>query len=294
MSKKALGKGIGALLKDIDETIDSKTISMIPVDSLNPNPYQPRKEFREESLKELSDSIKLKGILQPIIAESNGDGTYTIISGERRVRAAKLAGLSTVPAIQGTYSVIEKLENALIENIQREDLSPLEEALGYKRLIDTFNLNQDEIAEKVGKNRSTIANTLRLLKLPKHMKESLSNGMITPGHGRAILSVLNPQDQELLFKAIVEKNLSVREAEDYAAQINKGIKSFLKKKDKSRGSKHKNTELATIEQKFIDVFGTKVEIKGNPQKGKIELYYYSMEDLERLMEIIENNKSGLL
>jgi ParB family chromosome partitioning protein len=294
MSKKALGKGIGALLKDIDEAIDTKAITMISVDSLKPNPYQPRKEFKEESLKELSDSIKLKGILQPIIAESNGDGTYTIISGERRVRAAKLAGLSTVPAIQGTYSVIEKLENALIENIQREDLGPLEEALGYKRLIDTFNLNQDEIAAKIGKNRSTIANTLRLLKLPKHMKESLSNGSISPGHGRAILSIINPQDQELLYKAIIENGLSVREAENFAAQINKGNKGSLRKKDKVKSSKQKNPELATIEQKFIDVFGTKVEIRGNPQKGRIELFYYSMEDLDRLMEIIENKKADLL
>lgn len=294
MSKKALGKGIGALLKDIDEKIDTKSVIQVLIESLKPNPYQPRKEFNPESLKELSESIKLKGILQPVIVESNGDGTYTIISGERRVRASRLAGLETVPAILGSYSVVEKLENALIENIQREDLKPLEEATAYKRLMETFNLNQDEIADKVGKNRSTIANTLRLLKLPKAMRDSLSNGTITPGHARAILSVINPHDQELLFKAIVDEDISVREAENYATQINRGNKNILKKKKpKPKQGKSKNPELAHIEQQFIDTLGTKVEIKGTSNTGKIEISYFSLDDLERLMEIIIKKEQSL-
>jgi ParB family transcriptional regulator, chromosome partitioning protein len=293
MSKKALGKGIGALLKDIDETIDKKSIIQVLIDSLKPNPYQPRKEFRDESLKELSDSIKLKGILQPIIIESNGDGSYTIISGERRVRAAKLAGLDVVPGILGSYSVVEKLENALIENIQREDLSPLEEATGYKKLMDTFNLSQDEISTKVGKNRSTVANMLRLLKLPKHMKDGLNNGILTQGHARAILSIANTQDQELLYNAIVENMLSVREAEHTASEINKGNKRIGKKKTKSKKSDTRIPELKDFEQKLITVLGTKVELKGSSQRGKIEISYYSMEDLERLTEIILQEQKSL-
>ncbi len=293
MSKKALGKGIGALLKDIDETINTKSVMQVLIDSLKPNPYQPRKEFNNESLKELSDSIKEKGILQPIIIESNDDGSYTIISGERRVRASKLAGLTSVPAILGTYSVVEKLENALIENIQREDLKPIEEATGYKKLIDTFNLSQEEVAQKVGKNRSTVANMLRLLKLPKQMKESLSNGELTAGHARAILSIVNPQDQELLYKAIVDDMLSVREAEHYANQINKGNKNILKKKQKRKTEKSRIPELSDIEQQLITVLGTKVEIKGTADRGKIEISYYSISDLERLTEIIAQDQKSL-
>lgn len=293
MSKKALGKGIGALLKDIDETINTKSVMQVLIDSLKPNPYQPRKEFNAENLKELSDSIKEKGILQPIIIESNDDGSYTIISGERRVRASKLAGLSSVPAILGTYSVVEKLENALIENIQREDLKPIEEATGYKKLIDTFNLSQEEVAQKVGKNRSTVANMLRLLKLPKQMKESLSNGDLTAGHARAILSIVNPQDQELLYRAIIDDTLSVREAEHYANQINKGNKNFLKKKQKRKTEKSRIPELSDIEQQLITVLGTKVEIKGTADRGKIEISYYSISDLERLTEIIAQDQKTL-
>jgi ParB family chromosome partitioning protein len=293
MSKKSLGKGIGALLKDIDETINTKSVMLVLIESLKPNPYQPRKEFNAENLKELSDSIKEKGILQPIIIESNDDGSYTIISGERRVRASKLAGLTSVPAILGTYSVVEKLENALIENIQREDLKPIEEATGYKKLIDTFNLSQDEVAQKVGKNRSTVANMLRLLKLPKQMKESLSNGSITAGHARAILAVTNTQDQELLFNAIIENVLSVREAEHYANQINNGNKNILKKKNKQKPEKTRVPELADIEQQLITSLGTKVEIKGSSEKGKIEISYFSMSDLERLTEIIIQEQKNL-
>ncbi|MBN2439756.1 MAG: ParB/RepB/Spo0J family partition protein [Spirochaetales bacterium] len=291
MSKKALGKGINALFKDIDEKINMQSVIQIPVDSIKPNPYQPRKKFIDDNLQELADSIKLKGIIQPIIAEQDKDDTYILISGERRVRAAKLAGLSTVPAILGNFSVIEKLENALIENIQRENLSPLEEAEGYKLLMDTFNLNQEEISKKMGKNRSTIANTIRLLKLPKKMKNDLAAGIITAGHARAILSLINPSDQDLLYKAICEKNLSVRGAEKYAGELNKGNKTLSKKLDKKITQKNKVTELRSMEDQFIEVFGTKVELKGSLQKGKIEIHYYSMDDLDRILSIISKRKT---
>jgi len=286
MSKKALGKGIGALFKDIEKNIDERSIIQIPIEKIKPNPYQPRKYFPEESLKELSDSIKQKGIIQPIIAEKSEDGKYIIISGERRVRAAKLAGLKTVPTILGIYSILEKLENALIENIQRENLSPLEEAEGYKQLIESFKLNQEEIAKRVGKNRSTIANAIRLLKLPKKIKEDLSKGKITTGHARAILSLVNPIDQDYLHKEIIMRDLSVRETEKYATEINKGNKSFIKKGDKAGVKKKKEPGFEEIENSLIELLGTKVEIKGAMEKGRIEISYFSMSDLERIIDII--------
>ena len=290
MSKKVLGKGINALFKDIDETINTQSVVQISVDSLKPNPYQPRKIFTDENLRELANSIKLKGIIQPIIAEQEKDDTYIIISGERRVRAARLAGLSTVPAILGKFSIMEKLENALIENIQRENLTPLEEAEGYKRLMDTFNMNQEEISKKIGKNRSTIANTLRLLKLPEDMKNDLAQGIITAGHARAILSCINPSDQKLLYKAICEKGLSVRAAEKYAGELNKGNKSILKSDNKKKNTKKKKPEIRDMENQFIETFGTKVELKGSLSKGKIEIHYYSMDDLDRIFSIIKKDE----
>ena len=289
MSKKALGKGIDALFHDIDEKINLQSIVQIPIGSLKPNPYQPRKKFTGENLGELAESIKLKGIIQPIIAEQEESGTYIIISGERRVRAAKIAGLSTVPAILGKFTTIERLENALIENIQRESLTPLEEAEGFKRLMETFNLNQEEIAKKIGKKRSTIANTLRLLKLPEKIKIDLNTGIITAGHARAILSLINTSDQELLYKAILDKNLSVRETERYAGEFNKGNKTISKIQVKKKTLALKNAEIQNMEDQFIEALGTKVELKGTLQKGKIEIHYYSMDDLDRILSIISKN-----
>lgn len=290
MSKKALGKGINALFKDIDEKINLQSIVQIPIESLKPNPYQPRKKFVDENLNDLAESIRLKGIIQPIIAEQEKDDTYIIISGERRVRAAKIAGLSTVPAVLGKFSVIEKLENALIENIQRENLTVLEEAEGYKRLMDIFNLKQEEIAQKIGKNRSTIANTIRLLQLPENMKSDLNSGIITAGHARAILSLINPADQELLYKTICKNNLSVRQAEYHAGELNKGNKNIQPKQEKKVSKKHKTVEIREMENRFIEAFGTKVELKGTIQKGRIEIHYYSKDDLERIYSII--SKTG--
>ncbi|MBN1412876.1 MAG: ParB/RepB/Spo0J family partition protein [Spirochaetales bacterium] len=286
MSKKALGKGIGALFTEIEEKTDSSPMRTVSIDALKPNPYQPRKEFPEEGLNELADSIKTNGIIQPIIAEDEGDGTYIIIAGERRARAARLAGLSEVPVKIGKFTKEEKIEVALIENIHREDLNPLEEAQAYKNLMDTMELNQEEVAQKVSKKRSTVANALRLLNLPEEVKSRLLSNEITAGHARAILAVLNPADQNLLLKMIVEKNLSVRDAEVYAQEINKGNKS-LKKKDKKKASDHRIApELKEIEQKLIDKLGTKVEIKGNTKTGRIEIHYFSLEDIERLLDIL--------
>ena len=253
----------------------------IALENLKTNPGQPRKNFDTGELEELADSIREQGIIQPIIAGDNGDGTYTIIAGERRTRAALLAGLSEVPAIIRKYSDEKRMEVSLIENIQRANLNPIEEASAYRQLMDISSLSQDEVAVRVGKNRATVANSLRLLKLPPEMQESLRKNELTPGHARAILSVSGAKAQDFLFREILKKNLSVREAEKLAAgqgnENKKQVKNTVKKQA---------PELKAMEEKFIKRLGTKVKINGDFKKGTIEIDYYSMEDLDRLYEIL--------
>lgn len=286
-----LGRGLEALLEDSesDQNSGAGTELFINPSLLKPNPHQPRRDFDEETLRELADSIREHGIIQPIIAEEVGDGTYYIIAGERRTRAARLAGLLKVPVIIKKYSDTRKLEIALIENIQRENLNPVEEAQAYHRLMTLGNLSQEEAALRVGKNRSTVANSLRLLKLPEDMMSSLSSAQITPGHARAILSVLNPSDQRILFGRIVGKELSVREAEKMAGELNSGSRAGSEKGEKPAkpGNKDilKSIEIQSLEQKFIDAMGTKVTIKGNLERGTIEISYFSRDDLDRLYEL---------
>jgi len=286
MSKKVLGKGIGALLGDEGE-IDQALVTEVPVSALTPNPQQPRRDFDEGTLRELADSIRQKGVLQPVLAEPSHDGTYVIVAGERRVRAARLAGLERVPVLIRQFSPDEKLEIALIENIQREDLNPIEEALAYKRLMELGGLNQEQMASRVGKDRSTIANTLRLLKLPQEAQEEVEKGTLSPGHARAMLSLVNPADQQLLFKRIVDKGISVREAEELAAAFSAGKRQAQKPRRTGKSAiSRKDPEIGEIEQKLIEKLGTKVELKGNGGKGHLEIAYYSSEDLERLLEIL--------
>jgi ParB family transcriptional regulator, chromosome partitioning protein len=290
MSKKALGKGIGALIKNIEETTDLDTpgVVSVSIDLLKPNPYQPRKDFQDDKLHELADSIREKGIIQPLIVEDNNDNSYTIIAGERRLRAAKIAELSEVPVIVRSFSKEDKIEIALIENIQRENLSPLEEATGYKNLMEIMNLNQEQVAKRVGKNRSTVANSLRLLKLPLVMHDALHKGELTPGHARAILSVNDSDKKQQLFDKIISKGLSVREAEAEAAGLNTE-KADLKGDELAFSDIKKAPELLEIEQKLIDVLGTKVKVVGNTQKGRIEISFFSMDDLDRLIEVLGIN-----
>ncbi len=285
MSKRALGKGIEALLQNTgseEPKADTGQLS-VPLGKIYPNPDQPRKTFAEESLKELADSIREQGIIQPIIVEAYGSG-YRIIAGERRFRAAQLAHLAEVPVIVRSFTEEEKLEIALIENIQREDLNPIEEALGYRQLIDHTGLSQDDVAKKVGKNRSTIANSLRLLKMSQEMQDALSYSKMTAGHARALLSILNPADQMILFSRIVTDGLSVREAEAQASELNRGGRAV--QVEKSVSMKKKDPELNTIEQRLIDLFGTKVSVKGSAKKGRIEISYFSLDDLDRILEIV--------
>jgi ParB family chromosome partitioning protein len=291
-----LGKGIEALL-GVAEAGDSEGLSVpaaeglrqVPRDRVAPNPNQPRKEFAEESLKELADSIKEKGILQPLLVEESG-GTYTIIAGERRWRAAGLAGLKDVPVIiVRAHSDREKLEIALIENIQRDDLTPVEEARAYKELMSASGLGQEELAAKLGKPRSTIANALRLLKLPAAMQEAVSKrGEMSPGHARAILSVVNPADMQILFQRITGKGLSVREAEAMADDLNKGSRAAPAPVKPETYPKQKQPELRDMEEKLLDILGTRVRITGSGKKGNIEISYLSMDDLNRLYEILTN------
>jgi len=301
-----LGKGIDALfdnndysgrtsLVSPDEIPDSpipplsppknKThdVVQLPVELLVANPGQPRKNFDETELNELADSIKTYGIIQPIIAANNGDGTYIIIAGERRTRAAKLAGLPTVPTIIRDYTDQKRLEVSLIENIQRSDLNPIEEAAAYKNLMDFSDISQDELAARVGKNRSTVANALRLLKLPVEVQKSIEEGSVSAGHARALLSVTETRAREKLYREILTGKVSVREAEKRAASSNANKPDG--KTTAKKGKKHP-PEIDAMIEKFIGRLGTKVAIEGDMNKGKIHIEYYSMEDLERLYEIL--------
>jgi len=283
-----LGRGIEALFDEKSGGLGTSRGGLlhVPINQVTPDPHQARQDFSKEKLGELADSIKQKGILQPILVEKIGEKSYRILAGERRWRAARMAGLKELPVTVGVYSNTEKQEISLIENIQREDLSPLEEARAYKKLMETAGIGQEELASRLGKNRSTVANFLRLLKLPKNMQEALGRGDISPGHGRAILSLVNPADMSLLFQRITEKDLSVREAEAMAADLNKGQRAPVMVKKPETPAKAKQPELREIEDRLLSILGTRVRITGNGKKGKIEITYLSMDDLDRIYDIL--------
>lgn len=260
------------------------------IDALIPNPQQPREEFDEEKLGELADSIREHGILQAITVEDAGDGKFYIIAGERRTRAAKMAGLSKIPVQVRKYDDQKKLEVALIENIQRADLNAVEEARAYYKLMQISGLSQDQIAARVGKNRSTVANAIRLLKLPEDMQDALIEQKITPGHARALLAVKDSADRKLLFAKIVEGGMNVRRAEEMAAKLNSG--SARKNAPQKPSAKSRDPNFSEIEQKFIESLGTKVSLNGSMEKGKIEIDYYSKDDLDRIYSLILGENFG--
>ena len=276
-----LGRGYDALIPNAG-TIKNQETNFVDIQLIITNPDQPRKDFDQSALQELANSIKEKGILQPILVEKTDD-KYLIIAGERRYRAALMAHLTQVPIITGHFSKQEKLEIALIENIQRKDLTPIEEALAYEALMQNSNLNQDELAKKVGKNRSTIANSLRLLKLSDQMKEAVSRGTLTAGHARAILSVDSKENQQKLFEAIEKKDLSVREAEAMAAKLNQEDANAVNPK---LYNSRKDPEMAATEKRFAEKLGTKVALKGTMKKGKLEISYKTKEELLHLYEML--------
>jgi ParB family chromosome partitioning protein len=294
MSKRALGRGIDALLAGSEGKASAaaaagEAVSMVPMSALQPGPHQPRKNFSEEAMRELARSIEQKGVLQPILVEQLEPGSYRIVAGERRFRAAQQAGLAEVPVLVRRFSELEKTEIALIENLQREDLSPVEEASGYKTLMERGNLTQEEVARRVGKSRPTVANALRLLKLSKPMLEALDRGRMDPGHARAILSLVNPADQDVLFQRITSRGLSVREAEATAARMNRGVRDSGKKSAPAK-TRSRQPELAALESRLIERLGTRVSILGSEKKGKIEIHYFSMDDLERISRLIEGGR----
>ncbi|MDR2865220.1 MAG: ParB/RepB/Spo0J family partition protein [Spirochaetaceae bacterium] len=302
--KFGLGKGLDALLPlDNIENPPSETaagVAMLSLDKIIANPNQPRKTFPADALEELAKTIKKNGVLQPIIVEKGEDGNYIIIAGERRTRASRLAGLSEIPAIIGRFTPEESFIVALIENIQRSDLNPIEEAFAYKQLMEITGLNQDAAAAKVGKNRATFANILRLLKLPPDIQEALRAGDISAGHARAILSLNKGEEQETLFQKILAESLSVRESERFAgggvndneipprnAKRTRGATENAEKTgSSSTPAKIRDADYEAIEQKFIEALGTKVVFDGDFSGGTIKIEYYSKEDLQRLYEII--------
>ncbi|GAB6392239.1 MAG: ParB/RepB/Spo0J family partition protein/stage 0 sporulation protein J [Treponematales bacterium] len=297
MAKKTgLGKGLDALLQDgafeeapAGEAGRRSGALALPLDAVAANLGQPRKAFDEAELAELAASIRENGVINPIIVEETGNGAYTIVAGERRYRAAKLAGLAEIPALVRAYSDEKRIVISLIENIQRADLKPLEEAAGYRSLMELTGLSQEEVAAKVGKNRTTVTNALRLLKLPRDIQQSLEAGEITPGHGRALLSVTGAGAREQLFRDIVKGGLSVREAEKRAAALNAadgGPERGREKKPAAQAKAARPPELAAMEEKFMHRLGAKTVINGTLERGVITIDYYSMEDLDRLYGLL--------
>lgn len=261
-----------------------KTAMIVKISSVEPNVNQPRKQFDEDALLELSESIKQYGVLQPLLV-SDKKNYYEIIAGERRWRAAKLAGLKEIPVIVKEFSEQELVEISLIENIQREDLNPVEEAMAYKRLIDEFHLKQDEIAERVGKSRTAVTNAMRLLKLSEKVQQMLIDEMITAGHARAILSIADKEKQESIAMKIFDEKLSVRETEAL-------VKRMLEPPKTAKKSKFSSAEDAiyeSLEEKMKSIMGTRVQIhRKKNDKGKIEIEYYSKDELERIIDLFES------
>lgn len=252
---------------------------------LKPNPYQPRTHFDEEYISELSESIRQIGVLQPVTIEDAGDGTFYIISGECRTRASLKAGVEKIPVQLKKYTDEKKLVVALIENIQRSDLNPVEEAQAYYKLMEIANLNQDQVAERVGKNRSTVANCLRLLKLPEDIQKALVEEKITSGHARAILSLDNDTDMRILYGRIQGQGLNVRQAEAMAKEMKEGS-SAVNPGSSKPAVDNRDPNLIAIENKIIERLGTKVQIKGDLSKGSITINYYTGDDLDRIFKLI--------
>ncbi|MCI5829408.1 MAG: ParB/RepB/Spo0J family partition protein [Treponema sp.] len=251
---------------------------------LRPNPRQPRTYFDEEKLAELSESIRKEGVIQPVTVEDAQDGTFIIISGERRTRASLKAGMEKIPVQLKKYSDEKKLVVALIENIQRTDLNPVEEAQAYYKLMEIANLNQDQVAERVGKNRSTVANCLRLLKLPEDIQKALVEDKITSGHARAILSLDNDTDMRILYGRIQGQGLNVRQTEAMAKEMKEGHPAVPK--NPAPAPDNRDPNLIAIENKIIERLGTKVQIKGDLSKGSITINYFTGDDLDRIFKLV--------
>lgn len=277
---KRLGRGLSALIPEINEELDENNVKQIKLSNIRPNKNQPRKEFDDENLRALSESIKNVGVLQPIIIKPVEKDNYMIIAGERRYRASILAGKEEIPAVIKDIPVKDIMEIALIENLQRENLNAIEEAVAYKNLIENYKITQEEISEIVGKSRPYIANTIRLLQLQKKVIEFITDGKITPGHGKALLRIENKDKQLELADRIVKEELSVRVVEELAKKINE------EKEIKDKNKETKDMYIIDVEEKLSSIFGTKVNISKSKKKGKIEIEYHNEEELNDILAMI--------
>lgn len=300
--KKALGRGLNALLSDsntedrldIDPPVAKPVVTQaqatsgstleIPLSQIEVNPFQPRTHFDQQALQELADSIKVHGIIQPITVRRLAQDQYQLISGERRFQASRLAGLKSVPAYIRSADDQQMLEMALIENIQRENLNAIEVALSYQRLITECNLNQEALGDRVGKNRATVTNYLRLLKLPPDIQIAVRDNRISMGHARAIINVENPDQQLYIFKKTLEEDLSVRKVEELVREL-----ASAKKTDKgtSTTAAPANREINQLQSKLSSHFGTRIVIKSDGKKGEIKIPFLSVEDLNRILDILK-------
>ena len=277
--RPALGRGIEALL---GESPQPESPNELSVDKISPNRDQPRRTFNRDELQELADSIATHGVLQPLVVQADGDG-YRIIAGERRFRAARLAGLSSVPAVVRTTKGIEHLELALVENLQRADLNPVDEARGYRRLMELGGHTQEQVAQRVGKSRVTVTNALRLLKLPDDILPAVERGDITAGHARALLAVADDAARSELFDRIMAERLSVRATEQAVHEPSTPAPDEGGDRSAPRAI---DPELAALQQRLIEALGTKVDVRGSARSGRISVTYYSSDDLERICERI--------
>lgn len=301
MEKRGLGRGLGALIPGAADVAargaagaaprEDRSPAEIPLDKIAFNPYQPRKSIDDERFQELVRSVRLHGILQPVVVRTSGEGTYELVAGERRCRAAMAAGLTRIPVTIKEFTNEQSLEVALIENLQREDIGPLEAAIAYKRLADEFNLTQDEIAFRLGKSRSGIANTLRLLNLPDAIQQSLFRRELTEGHARALLSVADTDRQHDLWRDTVDSQLSVRELErmcrETASTPTENVsRETLLPKIAPEPPQPKDPNLVHLEDQLRRNFGTRVSINIGKDRGKIEIEFYTEDDLNRILGLL--------
>ncbi len=285
--RNALGRGLGALIDDADKIQKSAGINEIELSMIEANPFQPRSKFDEEALQELAVSIKEIGLIQPITLRKAGENRYQIIAGERRFRASQLAGLKTIPAYVRKAKDDGMLEMALVENIQREDLDSVEIALSYQRLIDELEYTQEELSSRVGKKRSTIANYLRLLRLPAVIQKGLIDKEISMGHARAIINIENPDTQITIFEQTIKHGYSVRKVEEIVRNLNTEDEG----KPATAKSRKFPKEFGGVKKQLDDIFNTRIDFSMNEKgKGKITIPFKSEKDLERIVKIIENQK----
>lgn len=296
-ANRGLGRGLDALLGGVREdeqvTSDAAEVRQVPIASIVPNPYQPRREFSEDGLNDLCASIKTRGVLQPILIRPVAEDRYELIAGERRLRASKLAGLTDIPTLVREMTDQESLAIALIENLQREDLNAVEEALGYQQLQNEFGLSQEELARQVGKSRSAVANSLRLLNLPESVQSDIQKGAVSAGHGRAIMAVTDAETQDTLHKRIVENGLTVRQAEAQSTFWKQhgrlpgadevGV-PVAKTKTSKAEAKPLDSRLVALQSSISDVLGVGVKISGSQEKGKVTLSYASEDELQTLAD----------